>query len=315
MTVPVPPASKVRSQPEITAPRPAELPLAPTGSKGWPWEVPAKSEMSRANGSTNWPRITIVTPSMNQGRYLEQALRSVLLQDYPNLEYIVMDGGSTDQSVGILEKYGSQLAYWRSEPDSGQADAIGSGFARATGQIYAYLNSDDVLLPGTLRHVARMFLHFSNTGVVYGNRLVIDEHGAVIGRHIWPYFLSRYHWAGGQPLAQECCFWRSDVYWRVGAIDRSKFFVMDYDLFYRMWMATRFRKTRAFLGSLRVHGESKNSMHADVWRQELAAAKLHYGLPEPGYLRIRATNRLDRIQVLFDTIAERAVGSKIRGID
>jgi glycosyltransferase involved in cell wall biosynthesis len=299
----------------MSSPAAPDLPAGPPGCKGWPWEPPGETGAQDADVRTAWPRITVVTPSFNQGAYLEAALRSVLLQSYPNLEYIVMDGGSDDHSVEILQRYGPQLAHWQSMADSGQADAIASGFARATGEIYGYLNSDDLLLPGALRHVARMFIRWSSVGVVYGNRLVVDEHGAVIGRHVWPYFLSRYHWATGQPLAQECCFWRSDVYWGVGGIDRSKFFIMDYDLFYRMWRAARFRKTRAYLGALRVHGESKNALHGDVWQRELAAAKAHYALREPGYFRARVINRLDRMQLLFDALAERACGSRLPGIE
>ncbi len=295
--------------------RAVDLPAALSCGKGWPWEPPGESGSRSADAPIEWPKITVVTPSFNQGRYLEATLRSVLLQDYPNLEYIVMDGGSDDNSVEVLERYGSHLAHWQSGPDSGQADAIASGFARATGEICGYLNSDDILLPGALRHLARTFLRRPRVGVVYGNRLVIDENGAVIGRHVWPRFLSRYHWAKGQPLAQECCFWRNEVYRRVGGIDRSKFFIMDYDLFYRMWKATRFRKTRAYLGALRVHGESKSALYVDVWRRELAAAKAHYGLREPGYFRVRVMNRLDRIQAVFDALAERACGSKLPRID
>lgn len=292
-----------------------ELPPPPPGSGGWPWARRLEPGIQPADPRDRWPRISIVTPSFNQGRFLEQALRSVLLQEYPNLEYIVMDGGSSDNSLDILERYGSHLAYWQSRADAGQADAIGSGFARATGEIHGYLNSDDILLPGALRHVARMFLRRPATGVVYGNRLVIDNEGKVIGRHIWPYYLSRYHWARGQPLAQECCFWREAVYRRVGGIDRKKVFIMDYDLFYRMWMVTRYRKTRAYLGAFRVHSESKTATQEGVRQREMAAAMAQYALREPGYFRTRLMNRSDRMQVLFDHVAERVFGDKIAGIE
>jgi glycosyltransferase involved in cell wall biosynthesis len=288
---------------------------APAGKAGWPWEGGGDSDPRDANDDFQWPRITIVTPSFNQGKYLEQTLRSVLLQGYPNLEYVVLDGGSSDNSVEILERYAPHLAYWHSERDAGQADAVASGFERATGEIHGYLNSDDMLLPGALRHVARMFRRFPKTGVVYGNRLVIDEEGAVIGRHIWPYFLTRHHWARGQPVAQESTFWRESVYRSVGGIDRTKFFVLDYDLFYRMWTAARFRKTREYLGCIRVHDETKTSRRDDVRLQEMAIAKSRYALGEPGYLRVRIMNRLDRVQTLFDTAAEAMRGHSLPDID
>lgn len=286
-----------------------ELPPAPPGCQGWPWMRPRDGAPEARGDPVAWPRITMVTPSYNQGRYLEQALRSVLLQDYPNLEYIVMDGGSDDQSVALLERYGSHLAHWQSARDRGQADAIASGFERATGEIGGWLNSDDILLPGALRHVARQFVRRREVDVVYGNRLVIDGNGAVVGRHVWPWFLSRHHWARGQPLAQECCFWRADVYRRAGGIDRTKFFVMDYDLFYRMWEIGRFRKTSAHLGALRVHEGTKNARHADVWRRELAEARAHYGLREAGYLGSRLVNRFDRAQALLEALASRLRGA------
>jgi len=292
----------------------SELPPPPAGRVGWPWVSLSEAGSIGGGERIQWPKISIVTPSFNQGRFLEQTLRSVLLQGYPNLEYVVLDGGSSDNSIEILERYAPHLAYWRSQPDAGQADAVASGFERATGEIFGYLNSDDILLPGALKHVARMF-NLSKAGVVYGNRLVIDEDGAVIGRHIWPYFLSRYHWARGQPMAQECTFWRKDVYRGVGGIDRSKFFILDYDLFYRMWMATPFRKTRAYLGAIRVHDETKSTRHDDVRHQEMAIAKAHYELREPGFLRVRIMNRLDRIQSLFDTSMEAMRGSAPPGID
>jgi glycosyltransferase involved in cell wall biosynthesis len=286
-----------------------DIPAVPAGKVGWPWQSCAERESKASDERNPWPRITIVTPSFNQGTFLEQTLRSVLLQGYPNLEYLVLDGGSSDDSVGILNRYGRHLAYWHSRSDAGQADAIATGFERATGEIYGYVNSDDILLPGALKHVARKFMRFRKTGVVYGNRLVVDEDGKVIGRHFWPYFLSRYHWACGQPLAQESCFWRKDAYWDVGGIDRSKFFVLDYDLFYRMWMKTRFLKTRAFLGCIRVHGDTKRARHDDIRLQEMALARSRYALREPGYFRVRVMNLLDRAQVSFDTLAERVFGS------
>jgi glycosyltransferase involved in cell wall biosynthesis len=288
-----------------------EIPAPPAGRTGWPWTQKRASDEEHAGTEIDWPRITIVTPSFNQGRYLEETLRSVLLQDYPNLEYIVMDGGSMDDSLRILEKYGPLLSYWRSAKDAGQADAIASGFDRATGEILGWLNSDDILLPGALRHVGRLFSKHSTTGVVYGNRLVVDEKTAVTGKHIWPHLLTRYHWALGQPLAQECCFWRKSLYLQVGGIDRSKFFIMDYDLLYRMWTQTAFRKTRAYLGAIRVHGETKNARHAEIWRDELAKAKQSFALAEPGYFWLRFLNRLDRFQMLGERLVDWACRNEV----
>jgi glycosyltransferase involved in cell wall biosynthesis len=252
-----------------------------------------------------WPRITVVTPSFNQSEFIETTLRSVLDQNYPNLEYIVLDGGSRDGSVEIIERYAPRLAYWHSQKDAGQADALRTGFAMATGEILCWLNSDDIFLPGALHTVAALFGTHLRTDVIYGNRLVIDRDGNVIGRHIWPWRLMRAHWRDGQPLAQECCFFRRSIYDRVGGVDASKFFIMDYDLFFRMWRVGKFRKTTTFLGCLRIHDAAKNALHVDVWQRELASARIEFGLKEPGYLGRRLLNRLDWLQNCAENVMVR----------
>jgi len=134
-----------------------QLPAAPPERTGWPWTMetpPAPATM--ADGSP-WPKMTVVTASYNQGRYLEETIRSVLLQGYPALEYIVIDGASSDESVSIIKKYSPWLSHWASEPDEGQAHAIQKGFRMATGEFFNFINSDDLLAPGVLQHVASSF--------------------------------------------------------------------------------------------------------------------------------------------------------------
>ena len=133
-------------------PRLLELPQTLDGKNGWPWtEETVPAELEQTSGSL--PSISVVTPSYNQAAFLEETIRSVLLQGYPNLEYLVMDGGSSDGSVEIIKKYEKYLAYWTSQKDAGPSDAIRKGFEKATGSILAYLNSDDLYLPGTLHHL------------------------------------------------------------------------------------------------------------------------------------------------------------------
>ena len=139
----------------------SELPSPPRYKTGWPWtEKVPQLPQSMPDGNA-WPRVSIVTPSLNQGQYLEETIRSVLLQGYSNLEYIIIDGGSTDGSVEIIRKYEPWLNYWVSEPDKGQSHAINKGFRRSTGEIMAYLNGDDIYYPNTLHDVATNFLKSS----------------------------------------------------------------------------------------------------------------------------------------------------------
>jgi glycosyltransferase involved in cell wall biosynthesis len=280
------------------------LPAPPPGRQGWPWEAYDAGTIPLPRGK-QWPRISVVTPSFNQGEFLEATLRSVLLQGYPNCEILVLDGGSDDNSVDVLRKYEPHLTFWRSRPDDGQSGAIADGLAMATGEILCWLNSDDIFLPGALHTVAALFARHSDVDVVYGNRLVIDRAGAIIGRHVWPSRLTRSHWWIGQPLAQEATFWRRAIYEKAGGLDRSKFFIMDYDLFFRMWRIGRFLKTPRPLGCLRIHEATKNTKHVEVWQRELGEARAKYALRQPGYLGVRILNRANRLQLWYEELFAR----------
>ena len=135
----------------MTSPSIGELPLSPPGRKGWPWTEPSAPLPATLPDGRPWPKISIVTPSFKQGRFIEETIRSVLLQGYPNLEYIIIDGGSKDEPVEIIRKYERWLTYWVSEPDRGQSEAINKGMARATGEILAYINSDDYYAAGAFK--------------------------------------------------------------------------------------------------------------------------------------------------------------------
>ena len=143
-----------RGQSSMRCPTLKQLPPAPPDKSGWPWTEESPQLPAAMPDGKPWPRISIVTPSYNQGRFIEETIRSVLLQGYPDLEYLVMDGGSTDSSVDIIRKYSPWLTDWVSEPDRGQAHAINKGFSRATGDLLAWINSDDVYLPDALRSFA-----------------------------------------------------------------------------------------------------------------------------------------------------------------
>src|SRR3954466_16026070 len=149
-----------------------QLPPPPAGRTGWPWTVGTPPDASADAASL--PRVTIVTPSYNQAEFIEETIRSILLQGYPDLEYFVVDGGSTDNSVEIIRKYEKWITHWVSESDRGQSDAIQKGFNRVTGPVSAYLNSDDIYMPGALQRVGRRFSDGPQLDVVYGNLYRID---------------------------------------------------------------------------------------------------------------------------------------------
>jgi GT2 family glycosyltransferase len=206
------------------------------------------------------PRISIVTPSFGQGHFIERTLRSVLDQQYPNLEYFVQDGGSRDETVDVLKQYDSSLAGWVSEADTGQSQAINRGFARTSGDIMAWLNSDDLLLPGSLATVADFFERNPDVDVVYGNRLMIDEADMEIGRWMLPGHNSAVlSWADYVP--QETMFWRRSIWEKAGGrIDESFRFAMDWDLLVRFREAgAKFAHVPKFLGAFRIHEQQKTS--------------------------------------------------------
>ena len=226
-----------------------------------------------------WPRITVVTPSFNQGHFLETTIRSVLDQDYQNLEYIVIDGGSTDGSVDIIRKYAPRLAYWVSEPDQGQADAIAKGFRRSTGEILAYLNSDDVYLSGTITQVVAAFQRHPPYDLIYGDVWIVNEQDQVIGERRLTHMDDHDFLGQGNCLAQPATFWTRQIYDEVGGIDPSLYFQMDLDFYIRVARAGRMRHLRRHLAKVRMHAEGKMVKADDIRRGELALLQQRY-VPE-----------------------------------
>jgi carbamoyltransferase len=211
------------------------------------------------------PRISIVTPSFGQGRFLERTLYSVVNQNYPALEYVVQDGGSTDDTIEVLRRYEGALSRWVSEPDDGQGDAINRGFAHTSGEIMAYLNSDDLLLPGSLAYVAGYFAAHPDVDVVYGQRVMIDEHDRQIGSWVLPSHddeeLTLLDF-----VPQETLFWRRSAWQAAGGqIDPNLRFAIDWDLLLRLRdSGAKIVRLPRFLGAFRVHDQQKTSMWNDL---------------------------------------------------
>lgn len=207
-----------------------------------------------------WPKISVVTPSFNHAEFLDRTMQSVLTQDYPRLEYFVADGGSNDGSVEIIRKSESRLAGWVSEKDRGPAHAVNKGFAGTSGEIMAWLNSDDVWLPGVLRFVAAWFAAHPDVDVVYGHRINIDERDHELGhwtlpRHDGEMLL----W--GDYIPQETLFWRRSLWEKTGsALNESFSFAFDWELLLRFQRAgARMVRLPWFMGCFRVHAAQKSS--------------------------------------------------------
>ncbi len=202
-------------------------------------------------------------PSLNQGRFIRQTLDSITSQKYPDLELIVVDGGSTYETLMVIKDYAHHVKWWVSEPDSGQANAINKGMAHASGEILAWLNSDDCLMPGALLRVAEHFVTVAKTDVVYGHRLLINEAGRDVGKWILPghhkFILSFVDF-----IPQETLFWRAELWQRLGGgLDESLRFAMDWELLRRFIDAQAcFELIPAFLGQFRMHSEQKT--HANI---------------------------------------------------
>jgi glycosyltransferase involved in cell wall biosynthesis len=209
------------------------------------------------------PLVSIVTPSLNQARYLEAAIQSVVAQDYPNIEYILIDGGSTDGSLEIIQKYAGQLAYWISEPDKGQTDAINKGFARAAGQYMAWLNADDAYLPHAVSEAVDFLETHPRIGLVYGDANYIDEHGRVIGRFPATHTDYRRLRQGYVHIPQQAAFWRADLWRQIGPLDPSFYFAMDYDLWVRLASVSELYYHPDTWANFRLHGDSKTMLEDD----------------------------------------------------
>jgi glycosyltransferase involved in cell wall biosynthesis len=217
-----------------------------------------------------YPLVSIITPSFNQASFLEATLESVLTQDYPHLEYLVVDGGSSDGSQEIIEKYAEQLAWWVSAPDLGQTDAINKGFRRARGEILAWLNSDDTYEPGAVSEAVAYLQAHSDVGLVYGDANFINQSGEIIGRFNAQQTSYQRLRRGGVYIPQQASFFRSQVWKAVGPLDPSFYFAMDYDLWVRIAAIAPVRYHPRLWANFRLHGHAKTISEDDrCWPEML----------------------------------------------
>ena len=215
-----------------------------------------------------YPRISIVMPTFNQGKYIEESIHSVLDQNYPNLEFMVLDGGSTDGSREIIERYADKLNYWHSQPDKGQPDAIVTGFKRATGDLWGYLGSDDVLLKNSLKKIAHAFNQNPKGGFFGGDYIQIDGNGLIIRVKKHTRYAGWFGRHGLQVISPDWLFTR-EAYNVVGGMKPEYEYIFDTDLFYRMASAgIKFVYINTPLIGFRYHSDSKTVSEQERFNNE-----------------------------------------------
>lgn len=218
--------------------------------------------MQHSTQERSWPRISIVTPSLNQAEFLERTILSVLNQNYPNLEYIIVDGGSTDNSIEIIRKYEKYLAHWVSEPDDGQSDALNKGFLKSTGEILGSLNSDDTYEPDALTIAAQYFATHPDADVVYGNANLIDVHDEVIRELRDTGFNKGALIYGTFNIPPQSTFYRRELFFRVGMFRKDLFNAMDYDILLRFCKHdANFAYLAKSLANFRTYADNKTSKY------------------------------------------------------
>jgi glycosyltransferase involved in cell wall biosynthesis len=259
----------------------------PIGKVGWPWTEESQQLSDKMPGGSNWPRISIVTPSLNQGQFIEETIRSVLLQGYPNLEYIIIDGGSTDNTLEIIQKYEKWLYYWVSEPDKGQSDAINKGFSIATGEIVAWLNSDDFYNIKAVGKVAKHFAMNKHCHLLCGDCIFIGEDGDRIKN-----FKSRFAqirdtsssykkvlkklFFGNNYVYQPSAFMRSSVFSEIGYLKVSLHYAMDLDLWLRIIKTHQLTYLPVSLSCFRFQPRSKTTTKGLLfWYEKLFIASTY----------------------------------------
>ena len=229
-----------------------------------------REKTSAVPSDTSFPKLTVVTPSFNQGKYLERTILSVLNQKYPNLEYIIIDGGSTDESVEIIRKYEKFIAYWVSEPDKGQVDALNKGFLKATGEWLSFQNSDDVYFPGTFYRFGNEIKRNKNVDLLYGDLFMItpDDQVTELLKTLPYSFLCQL--VEGMQIHNQSLFFRKRLLEKFGPFDESYRFAFDYEFVMRFTAqpAVRAKRLEGLAGALRIHDEAKSSTIAQVGRQE-----------------------------------------------
>jgi glycosyltransferase involved in cell wall biosynthesis len=262
-----------------------DLPPPPPDRTGWPWTEASDPVSETAPDGSDWPKISIVTPSYNQGQFIEETIRSILLQRYPNLEYIVMDGGSDDNTVEILEKYDPWINHWVSEPDEGQTHAIQKGFDRVSGTIWNWINSDDVLSVGALSTISKAWLEDPDA-TVYGGNLRVFRDGKAVRINdklfdgledvicVWEEY----------PTPQPAIFMSVQACIQANGLETSLRYAMDYELYLRLCLLPDFKSVSIddTLTNFRLHDSSKSVSERTDFQEEIISVFDRFRKNHPG---------------------------------
>lgn len=251
-----------------------QLPSPPKGKTGWPWTIESNSLTPKMSDGREWPRISIVTPSYNQARYIEETIRSVLLQNYPNLEYIIIDGESTDESVEIIKNYAPWLSYWVSEKDKGQSHAINKGFEQCSGDIFNWLCSDDILLDKALEKIATQ-MDLMAPGWLVGGEYYFDEQTKSTKRTeiVNTVDIATFVFWRTLAIPQPSVFWNKQLHLLAYEVNDHLHYCMDLDLWFRFYKAANPVIFRDYLARRRVHRSAKTTFYGERYEdfmQELS---------------------------------------------
>lgn len=294
----------------------ADLPAPPSSKEGWPWTEQSKLLPDLQLSEESWPRISIVTPSFNQGLYIEETIRSVLLQGYPNLEYIIIDGGSTDNTIEIIKKYQQFISYWISEPDKGQSDALNKGFRYAAGAWVGWQNSDDFYAPDTFFRVAKLAKQYSQADVLYGTLVRVNAHSCPIGQPEGSEF-DLMQMLPFTNMFNASSFFGRKIFADSNFIDQSYSHAMDLEFFWRLAInGYQFQFDPEILAFFRIHEDTKSSRHYNIYARETSKvySTVYQSSVLPQQVRHKALKSLQSLCIDCFGKSELAVFSEVLSV-
>jgi len=275
------------------------LPAPPKGKDGWPWTVETPLQADIGEKIDRFPKISVVTPSYNQGAFIEETIRSVLLQGYPNLEYIIIDGGSSDNSIEIIKKYEPFIAYWISEKDRGQSHAINKGTNIASGEVSGWLNSDDILLPGALIAMGKAFSEDPEADLIYGGGGKIDINGRELKTIGFRPF-DRKRIRRVFYILQPSMMYKRDTFLMLGGLDESLHFVMDWELLQRFEPFAKIVSIPDPIGMYRKYENTKTGSKNWAAAKEVGdIGKKYHGKWDVNYLIYKLKTNIGRFRRPF----------------